>query len=79
VYVTVVLIVCMLQKASSIRIRITSVDNNINSVRQNCRDLEKLVSKDSFPKPKDFALKIRSTFGSSCMYESTFSAMKQVK
>ena len=39
----------------------------------------KLVSKDRFPKVKDFALKMHSMFGSTYVCESTFSTMQQVK
>jgi len=39
----------------------------------------KLVSKDRFPKLKDFATKMHSVFGNTHMCESTFSTMKQVK
>ena len=39
----------------------------------------KLVSKDKFPKLKDFALKMHSMFGSTYVRESTFSTMKLVK
>ena len=39
----------------------------------------KLVSKDRFPKLKNFALKMHSMFGSTYMCESTFSTMKQIK
>ena len=39
----------------------------------------KLVSKDRFPKLKDFALKMHSMFGSTYVCESTFSTMKQIK
>ena len=39
----------------------------------------KLVSKDKFPKLKDFALKMHSMFGSTYVCESTFSTMKLVK
>ena len=41
--------------------------------------LWKLVSKDKFPKLKDFALKMHSMFGSTYVCESTFSTMKLVK
>ena len=39
----------------------------------------KLVSKDKFPKLKDFALKMHSMFGSTYVCESTFSTMKLIK
>ena len=39
----------------------------------------KLVSKDKFPILKDFALKMRSMFGSTYVCEGTFSTMKLVK
>ena len=39
----------------------------------------KLVSKDKFPKLKDFALKMHSMFGSTYVCEGTFSTMKLVK
>ena len=39
----------------------------------------KLVSKDKFPKLKDFALKMHSMFGSTYVCESRFSTMKLVK
>jgi len=38
----------------------------------------KLVSNDRFPKLKDFGLKMHSMFGSTYVYESTFSRMKKV-
>ena len=39
----------------------------------------KLVSKDKFPKLRDFALRMRSMFGSTYVYVSTYSTMKLVK
>jgi len=51
---------------------------NISRVRLNCSELL-IVSKDRFLKLKDFALNMRSTFGSTYMCESTFSTMMQVK
>jgi len=39
----------------------------------------KLVSKDIFPKLKDFSLKMHSMFPNTYTCESTFSTMKQVK
>ncbi|XP_050515720.1 general transcription factor II-I repeat domain-containing protein 2-like [Diabrotica virgifera virgifera] len=39
----------------------------------------KLVSKDRFPKLRNFALKLYSMFGSTYICESTFSALKHIK
>jgi len=39
----------------------------------------KLISKERFLKPKDFALKMHSMFGNTYIFESTFSTPKQVK
>uniref|UniRef100_A0A6P7H1K4 General transcription factor II-I repeat domain-containing protein 2B-like n=1 Tax=Diabrotica virgifera virgifera TaxID=50390 RepID=A0A6P7H1K4_DIAVI len=39
----------------------------------------KLVSKDRFPKLRNFALKVYSMFGSMYICESTFSALKHIK
>ena len=39
----------------------------------------KLVSKERFPKLRDFSLKLLSMFGSTYVCECTFSVMKQVK
>ena len=46
---------------------------------ETAESLWKLVSKDRFPKLKDFALKMHSMFGNTCVCESAFSTMKQVK
>jgi len=39
----------------------------------------KSVSKDRFPKLKDFAVELQSMFGNKYVCESTFSTMKQIK
>jgi len=43
---------------------------------QTAESFWKLVSKDRFPKLKDFALKMHSNFGSTYVYESTFSILQ---
>jgi len=48
-------------------------------VLETAESFSKLISKDRFPKLKDFALKMHSMFGNRQVCESKFSAMKQVK
>jgi len=53
---------------------------NINGVRLARRKTFcKLVSKDMFPKLKDFTLKMHAMFGRTNVCESAFSTMKQAK
>jgi len=54
----------------------------IVTVLQTVKSFWKLVSKNRFPKLKDFALNMRWTFGktcSTCVRPRTFSTLKQVK
>jgi len=56
--------------------------DTILTVSETVKSLWKLVNKSRFPKLKDFALKMRSTFGntySTCVRAHTFSTLKQVK
>jgi len=48
-------------------------------VLETIESFRKLVTKDRFPKLKNFALTMRSTFGNTCMCESTCSMKKQIK
>ena len=48
-------------------------------VLETVKSFWKLVTKDRFPKLKDFAQKMRSTFGNTCVRVHTFSTIKQVK
>jgi len=49
------------------------------TVLETAESFLKLVSKHRFPKLKDFSVNMRSIFANTCVCESTFSAMKQVK
>jgi hypothetical protein len=42
-------------------------------------DLFKILSKETYPQLRDFGLRISSMFGSTYLYESTFSNMKFTK
>ena len=59
-----------------------NVDYNTNGI-ETVKSFWKLVSKDSFPKLKDFALKLGRALGNTtyrkCVRVRTFSTMKQVK
>jgi len=57
------------------RTSITSFNENVgynaNGI-ETVKSFWKLVSKDRFPEPKDFALKMHSTFGNAYMCKSTY-------